>query len=785
MNKNKMNKKGTLAISQILILIIGIIAIAYAAGSQIGIVSSGEGEGETTDSGGEGEEKEEPPEPLLKDTKDNDEDTTTPDFYTEYPPKTYSDYITQNEDDGSYDINEEGILEDPKLGEKFLEGLQSLIVGEGIKWTYEAGKEKILGKEVGGKIIEKTAEEAVKKTVVKEPGTLSKFWTKAKSIYKMDGTQTIVWAWVGYFVTKQLTAWLVQNERNADPIMLSAEIATGALTLYGVGQLAGLALLGPVGWVAAAIVLAVAVATALFTYQVFSKEVMFYHVSAWQPVDGGSWCEKCNEIPTGCSEYQCRSFGKGCGLINKNTEYEECVWEFQDDRRPPILTPLRGILEDGMTFEEFNISSPPERGMRIIDTSNEDNCVAAFSSLTIGIQSDENAICRWDYERRESFDQMADSMNEGNAATMNHTLYLPNSATASQESLANIGMAIEEDREYGFFIKCKDINGNENPLHFLAEFCVETGPDLNAPEILGTNYEQGSYIQFNLSNLPLQVYTNEPADCRWDHDNLDYDTMAYNMSRCSQNAEDRFAGFSYGCAGNLTGFQDRQENNFYIKCKDKPWWNEGDEGRRYENRDSFVLNLKGTEPLVISSVTVNGEESGAIIKGTSDEVKAVIEVTASAGAEQGKSRCSYLSGGIYYNFYNDGNTDYVLNNKQRLWLVPGNYSYNISCTDIGGNTDQDVISFALEKDETGVVVVRAFQESNNLKIITDEEATCVYDTYGCLYNFDDGLAMQSYDQINHFVDWNSDTTYHIKCRDEFGNQPAEDRCSIEVSPFEV
>jgi len=808
MNKKKFNKKGEIAIAQILILIIGIIAIAYAAGGQIGFVSAVAGDcskeggtcvindGAHTCSTGFETNKCAGADNVqcCKETYSPKESSTTPQIpmptipttyegpdFSEYSYEDYSKYITDSDGDGYYDMNYKGMRGDKNLGEKFVDDLMVAIPTTGVALAMEEGGKRIFFKEVaeeGGKTTRIPGQEM-------QPSSTATESTWIKDFLASKALHTVVVAWASYFLVKWATSY--GSERNADVVNTAALWTAGIISIYALLHVVGTPLIasGPIGWAIGLIVLGVAAITAIFSWQVYSKEAMFYQVSAWQPPDGGRWCELCNDFPTGCSEYQCRTFGKGCSLINENTEYEECIWEFQDDRIPPVLSPLRGILEGGLTYEEFNITSPPERGVRIIDSSNDDNCVGAFTSLTFGLKSDENAICRWDYERRESFDLMSFSMDEGSPATINHTLFIPNSATASSESLANVGISIEEERTYGFFVKCKDIHGNENPLHFLAEFCVESGPDLDAPEISGTNYMQGSYIKFNASSLPLQIYTNEPADCKWDHDNLEYDNMNYNMTSCSQNTENYLFGFSYGCVGNLSGFQDRQENRFYIRCKDKPWWNEGDEGRRFENRESYTLILAGTQPLVIDALTVNGEESGVTIKGTSDEVKAAIEVTTAAGADNGRAKCSYLSGGTYYSFYNDGNTDYTMPNKQRLWLVPGNYSYNISCSDAAGNSVQDVIQFALEKDETGVTVVRAFKESNNLKIITDEEATCVYDTVSCLYDFENGLAMQSYDNINHFTSWDSDTTFYIKCQDEYGNLPPQDRCSIEVRPFDI
>ena len=90
----------------------------------------------------------------------------------------------------------------------------------------------------------------------------------------------------------------------------------------------------------------------------------------------------------------------------------------------------------------------------------------------------------------------------------------------------------------------------------------------------------------------------------------------------------------------------------------------------------------------------------------------------------------------------------------------------------------------METDTSAPVVVRVFREGQNLKIITNEEASCVYDNKDCLYSFDDGIEMTSNDKV-HFVGWDPDKNFYIKCQDEFGNQPAPQSCSIIVRPFEV
>src|SRR3989344_2640700 len=103
--------------------------------------------------------------------------------------------------------------------------------------------------------------------------------------------------------------------------------------------------------------------------------------------------------------------------------------------------------------------------------------------------------------------------------------------------------------------------------------------------------------------------------------------MQFGMNSCSLAEGDYlFSGFKYGCKGTLTGLKDKQENKVYIKCKDKPWWSEGDQGKRYANEESHVLTLIGTEPLLLDKITVNGKPSKSIIKDSTNTITAKLEV---------------------------------------------------------------------------------------------------------------------------------------------------------------
>ena len=95
------------------------------------------------------------------------------------------------------------------------------------------------------------------------------------------------------------------------------------------------------------------------------------------------------------------------------------------------------------------------------------------------------------------------------------------------------------------------------------------------------------------------------------------------------------------------------------------------------------------------------------------------------------------------------------------------------------------MSFKVESDSDAPEIARAYHEETYLKIITDEKAECVYDTVDCNYLFEDGIIMSVVKDKEHYTTWNTKTEFYIKCKDDFGNEPAPNKCSIIVRPFEI
>ena len=547
--------------------------------------------------------------------------------------------------------------------------------------------------------------------------------------------------------------------------------ATGAENALGWGLGVGIAVAGIVALIY------------LVAYMYKDKKTVVFECVPWQSATGGQKCEECNKQGIlSCSEYQCKSLGQACELLNKGTDEEKCAWVNKNDVKFPIIEPWEdALISDEYRYNPFDPDFPgDDRGVKIeyIKDNTEPYCIKAFTPLAFGIIIDEPAKCKLDILRKENFDDM-NFYFSGGLSLYNHSyaLSLPGSSALKSENIT-----IENDGEYEVYVRCEDSNGNSNTANFVFKFCVETGPDTTPPLIVGTTPLNNMPFAYNQPSFDTEVYINEPADCRWSRVDQSYDTMeddAIHQMDCSgaDSLSDMNSQGLFTCKTELTGLKDRQENKFYFRCKDQS---------ENANRESYKFSLTGTQPLVIDWAKPENE---SVIKDSTEAVKVTLEAKTSAGYKEGKAVCSYSDTGEEDSYIMFFNTD-SYQHSQDLWLPEKeDYEYFIRCCDLGNNCDTELINFAVESDSASPIVVRAYHEETYLKLVTNEAARCVYDTkyedYPCDYSFDDGTPMTTIEDVNHYTDWNTQTTFYIICQDEYGNQPNPDECSKIIRPSKI
>ncbi len=683
--------------------------------------------------------------------------------------------------------NENTKQDDPKLSSTYkptgVKGfLEKWIAPEG--WT--AGKGSFLAKNADGEVLSFKTKVEMDTFLEKNEGS-EMITTGAEGASGLGHSVSGIiggaaWALTVYYGVKMIGGFLGLSKGQSDAAAYAAGMGVFAgktvFSLFGKGGIWQLkegswfTAKGQVGltsgW-ATGIGIAVAILVYYMTYKEEDIKIVTFECYPWDAPTGGAHCEKCNKqgiLP--CSEYQCRSLGQSCQLLNPGTNEEACTWVNRKDVNPPEIKPWDDALLDDYKYTPDNTISPPDRGVKIEYTKSTTKCVKAFTPLTFGINTNEPAKCKVDYTKKDKFDDMDFFFGGSSTFKYNHSqmLNLPGPSSAAGENLT-----LKNNGEFELYTRCQDANGNTNTANFVFKFCVEKGPDTTPPLIVITNLLNGMPVAYNTSSINLEVYVNEPANCKWSHLDQAYNKMEETMS-CASSVLEMNAQMLYKCTTTLTGLKNKEENKFYFRCEDKA-------EDKNVNSESYKFSLIGTQPLVIDSVGPN-----ETIKDSTAIVKVTLEAETSAGYKEGEATCYYSDTGdddSYIMFFETESHKH----SQELWLPEGNYKYYIKCIDLGGNTDTKIAEFRVESDTKAPAIVRAYHEESYLKLITDEEAECVYDTISCSYSFDDGLKLTDVGEVEHYTDWNPDVNLYVKCQDEFGNQPLPNACSIIARPFQI
>lgn len=466
----------------------------------------------------------------------------------------------------------------------------------------------------------------------------------------------------------------------------------------------------------------------------------------WQAPSEGQDCGKCNNNEKTCSEYRCKSLGQACEFINEGTSEQKCIWMNKTDRTAPKISPWEEAIKEGYKYE--NVS---DNGFEI--KQGDGKCVDIYIPITFGIKTDDFSQCKYDIEDVK-YDDMAEYFGEDNLYKQNHSISLtmPSLEAFANEFNLTYQHVLEKIGDMRFYVKCKDVNGNVNPIPYLIDICVKAGPDLTAPMILSSEPETRSYVKYGATKQEVFLYVNEPAECRWSLYNKNYEIMENNMN-CKTGLYEA-SNYGWECKDTLPLTSEK----FYFRCKDQPW--EEDKSKRNVNVESFVYELKkSASELKITKIEPEGEIISNI-----EPVSVILKVSTSGGAENGKAECYFEWNNNWILFFETDSSKH----EQEDWnLVRGDYIIPIRCEDIAGNEAEGKIKFKLKIDTSTPKVVRVYN-SGQLKIITNGDAECAYSFETCNFIWENATKMTGILR-EHTASWEEGRTYYIKCKDLLGN----------------
>ena len=550
-------------------------------------------------------------------------------------------------------------------------------------------------------------------------------------------------------------------------------------------------------WAVVAVVVVIAVMKFLGIGETREREVKFTCMPWMQPIlKVRSDCEYCNEDPfKPCSDYRCESLGTRCYMVkDKTEEYGTCI-----DRKGEDTVPLISPWEDVLNKSLFMYSDASRNGFRI--RSVEGECVPAFSVIGFGIKTDVYASCKiaTDSEMTD-----ARSFLEGNKYGKNHSMILSSfpsydavMATLEEHKKENprdpgIEEITKEMEDYiesslqniNLYVKCQNIDGEENEQDFKINICVDDGPDLRPPFIYPelVNPLSGSYVPFIAENKLVKFIVTEPSECRWSKISPSTGSLKEKFEAMKNEISCETEVFSggllgYNCSVDLP-LDEGNESEYYIMCKDQPW-QEDDELRNVGNIFEYKL-IRSESNLVIDSISPSGE----IEYGGSEYPAIDLEVQTSGGASNGLATCEYntIISEKYVEFLETGGVNV---HKQLLTSLPsGVNKILVRCEDVGGNIAINETNINLANDDSAPVVIRTFGRDDVLTVMTNEDSFCFADTNvseKCSFDIlEDSESIAGFATNTHELPWDEGVTYYIKCKDIWGNQ--KDDCSIIIKP---
>jgi len=468
----------------------------------------------------------------------------------------------------------------------------------------------------------------------------------------------------------------------------------------------------------------------------------------WVAPEGGSDCEKCNQGPLKCSEYRCRSLGQTCKLINTGTSNEKCVNVAPNDVTSPIIAPWKEAITSGYQDIEQITNERGEKGYRITQL------IKPFTPIALGIKTNEPAQCKYGLNHSIRYDKMQDTYFGDSLYDYNHTLTfsLPSELTQDQVlRLTNGGI-------FNLYIRCKDASGNANERDYFIRFQIDKSPDLTPPVIEATSILNNAFIPYGINSTQLSIYVNEPANCKWDKKDTEYEIMNNTLQCATTSSQVSVINYgTYECRTTIDGIKSPQ-TDYFFRCKDKP---SAPEKERNVNSESYRFTLRATEkPLKLTSI----EPSGTLY-----DANPIIRVVTEGGSSNGAAVCAYSNQNVQFNnmilFLETNGTIH----RQPFNLTTGNYQYFVKCQDIAGNELSANTTFTIAVDTTPPRIMQLYKDvgASILHITLDEDSTCEFSAVD-RFRFGDGTPMTGTGKDHELSI--SANKHFILCRDVFNNE---------------
>jgi hypothetical protein len=501
-------------------------------------------------------------------------------------------------------------------------------------------------------------------------------------------------------------------------------------------------------------------------------------------------CEQCGANGLPCSEYKCSSLGSNCEY-NEPQGADRGYCMSSSDNIPPVIT-----------LKKIDPASP----------------IPPYTPAEFVITTNEDSRCKFNLNSAGGkYENMAyDFGNEGFAKEHSVILNLPGQVNGDEETATYPLMYgdLRTNLHHVIYVRCLDAAGNGEIMQpFTIPFDVMRTPDTLAPILSNFTPVSGSKIKFNTTSKFVTFNMNEPAQCKWDFYDKDFDLMN-NSFQCDESITANALVRGYSCSGILTnvtlngtvhqetreicsetssGYSCRQETRtvaeqsgtkFYIRCKDQPWL-EGRETQLYtrnKNDASIAYVLWPSDRLEITGA----EPTGNVFLGSAN-TSITISVSTYGGAGFGRAICKWIMSNSSSFIGSPGFRNFFTTNSERHTQIVnpdvGDNFVQIKCTDTAENTVEKNISFNVAIDDSAPVIIRMYSNAGKLNIVTNEDSKCIVSmnrAEKCSFNRQNSTLMTGFEKI-HTIAWKNDAYYYISCSDFFGN--SNSGCTTELRTY--
>ncbi len=511
------------------------------------------------------------------------------------------------------------------------------------------------------------------------------------------------------------------------------------------------------------------------------KRLMLFSCKAWEPPIDSKDCSKCyttqnkggllpdafvfkydvnnpDAFPQySCTKTLCESLGS-CEFVDGSmtNEGSKCLEMDLSMVLPPKIKYVSLVFEcndeepgtvGGCSVKETSTGITITGMLKELSSVN-----ITLKTLNKGTGKDELAICAYSTKFDEGFDDLVPNFDESGLMSVKHSLNLKD---------------IKDNKTYSLQVFCQSgISQKKTTTDpFIITFEAAPQPDMMHPTIKKIIPENGkAFVPYGVTAKEVSLILDEDVaslgGCKWSREpGIDYYNMSHNF-QCTSGGLNAYPT----CKTMLSGIVEGEDNNYYFRCGDKSgnvhpsdWPEEGGVSVPYVVKASPSLNISS-----IRCLHTDGPDCTVPIY----DKQFNLSVTTQEGAENGIANCSLrMSSGTLNPFLETGTPEHF---QPGIKLSEGKHSLYLNCYDIAGNSAESKLDVEFKVDRDAPFIKSIYSEGANVKLSTDEKATCKYEWNSTVFNFNTALDISSSDKFLHSFAPET-MSFIVACSDRFGN----------------